>query len=91
MDTPSDRHGLLFKHWVRRFRCEDNNIDLMRALTLNYRVRYTKPHHQLGEVARRLSWVIELLAFYLINPNNPNINNPNNKYNYREYDSSDIA
>ncbi len=50
MENPTDKDGLLLKHqWLaRRFRCQNNNVDLMRVQYHYYRVRQVEPCHQLG-------------------------------------------
>ncbi len=55
----------------------DHNVSCVRIITsalcmCNYRVWQVKPFHRLGEVVRRSSWAIELMALCLNNKNNEN-------------------
>ncbi len=70
------QHPWLHPRWIRMgycsttkcarcFRCEDNNVDLMCVQSNYNRVRQVEPDHQFGEVARRFSWAVELLALCL--------------------------
>ncbi len=58
LDGKSYRQGLTTAQTpisVRRYRRDDNNVDLIRVQPHYYRVRQVEPCRRLGEVARRLS------------------------------------
>ncbi len=57
-------------HWTHFFQCEDNSVVSICVQPYYYRMRLIEPCHQLGEVARRSSWAVELLAPCLSSVNN---------------------
>ncbi len=50
MENPTDKNRLLLKYtnWARRFRCEDNGVELLRVQPNYFRVRQVEPRHQVG-------------------------------------------